>query len=107
MKEGTSFKVFHTAYATSNPTSGYASGGGLFYVNNGVISVMSYFSDNCYADCQFKITLGYAWLTNLISGPYGQYVFGPLTYTWNPCVNPTVFRLSCYIRFRPFPLIGH
>ena len=105
MKEGTSFKIFPTAYATSHPTSGYGSGGGIFYVTSGVISVMSYFNDNCYADCQFKISLGYAWLTNLISGPYGQYVFGPLSYTWNPCVNP--ISPSCYIRYPHFPLIGY
>ena len=98
MKEGTSFKVFPTSYSTANPTSGYGSGGGVFYVNNGAISVMSYFSDSCYADCLFKISLGYAWLTNLVSGPYGQYVFGPLSYAWNPCINPPVFTPACLVR---------
>ena len=105
MKEGTSFKVFPTSYSTANPTSGYGAGGGVFYVSNGVILPASFFSDSCYADCQFKISLAYAWLTNPISGPYGQYVFGPLTYTWNPCINPIVIRPSCLLRSPRFPLI--
>jgi hypothetical protein len=105
MNQGTSFKVFPTAYATSNPTSGYGSGGGIFYVSNGFVSVPSFFSDTCYKDCQFKISLGYAWLTNPESGPYGQYVFGHLSYTWNPCIDPPVLRPSCLVRFPRFPLV--
>jgi hypothetical protein len=105
MKEGSSFEVFPTSYATSNPTSGYGSGGGIFYVDNGAVSAMSYFSDTCYADCMFKISLGYAWLTNPASGAYGQYVFGPVSYTWNPCVNPPAFTPACLVRFPRFPRI--